>query len=191
MSRINDILGQLDTVKVEKFQFSDDNSEFYESFLQFCTNLKKLCIYRGGRKNFGIGIGNSWLRRKYPTLKHVELTSSVSYSNLTKTNYKLITFFEQNTNVSVFAISQDILLVNRNILQNIKHKLDILSIRFTMSEERFNSFTDLLIELYDFGLFKQLHVYLFESLHYFAQVNIVNHLNKLKGLTENRFIRFN
>lgn len=45
ISRIKEILGQLETVKLSHASFSDRNAEFYESFLQFCTRMKNLSIH--------------------------------------------------------------------------------------------------------------------------------------------------
>lgn len=83
---------QLETVKLAYTKFLDKNKEFHESFLQFCTSLKRLCI--SSKTTPIIGIDNSWLQRKYPKLENVELfTHENHYVN------EFQVFFEQNVNL--------------------------------------------------------------------------------------------
>lgn len=166
-----------------KRDFIDEKKEFYTSFLQYCTNIKNLCIYERKRptdifqpKNEHIiGIDNSWLTRKYPTLESLELVGGTEINELT-------TFFELNTNLKRFALTQEMLRPNGNIFINTKLKLDILSIM--CFAETFSELRNLLNALYEHGLYKELHLYFprFDDIN-LNQNNVIQ-LKSFKGLTK-------
>ncbi|XP_055303250.1 uncharacterized protein LOC129568935 [Sitodiplosis mosellana] len=175
ISRIKEILGQLETVKLINPRFTSPNQEFYVSFLQYCTNVKKLCIQ--SMKIPIVGRDNGWLLRQYPTLEHFELTY-YEYGN--RTVDELAEFFEQNTNIKTFATNTDIILKHKNIFKNTKAKWDVLSVQWN-SIFKFDWSLDILNELHERGLFRQLHVYFDES---YLDQGTVNGLTSFNGLTK-------
>lgn len=131
ISRLKDILGQLETVKIRESHFCGGNNEFYESFLQSCTDIKRLYIqdtWNDGNEAI-IGANNSWLLRQYPTLENVELIPLKC-----RAINELQTFFEQNPQIKSFAIDVDTILANRDTFKNTNAKWDILSVRLYTTE---------------------------------------------------------
>lgn len=185
VSYLKPVLGQLETVKLKVSQSQEKNKEFYVNFLQFCPNVKKLCIHGDGR-SFFVGADNSWLRRAYPTLEHLELT--VRHFSDEKIP-ELQTFFDQNSHIKSFATNAETILVNRNAFVNTKLKLDVLSIQFSEVRSRsfdnntFISIRNLLNELHEHGAFKQLHVY-FTFCKLFHHQQDINHMTAFNGLTK-------
>lgn len=174
ISRMKEILGRLETIRLDSPCFCiEKNQDFYESFLQFCTNLKKLYIlvamedkpthaYAGGTRL--IGVDNRWLLRRYPTLEHFELTVQFSAS----TNFEideLRTFFDQNTRIKTFATNVEIILANSDTFKSTTAKWDVLSILFE-HKEKFNSSRDLLNDLRERSLFKESHFYFHECFEF-------------------------
>lgn len=177
IERIKDILSQLETVKLKFPHFLDENQEFYDGFLQFCTNVNRLCIQ--GSSNTSIVSGdNTWLRQKYPTLEHFELIMNEAGPIV-----GLETFFEQNANVKTFATNIEVISANSDTLKNIKLKLDILSVDFCHANTLHSS-PDLLNDLYGSGLFNELHVYFFTLYNSTFNPESVDALISLKGLTK-------
>lgn len=129
--------------------------EFYETFLKHCPRLKMLSVcFRYNPTN--VGSDDSWLLRKYPTLRHLEITQCCCIERI-----YLQTFFGQNPNVQTFSIDSYTLFNNRNIFLALNVKLDkLLSIQFSPAdiENNFILFY-LLNKLYDRDFYKRLHVY--------------------------------
>ncbi|XP_055303254.1 uncharacterized protein LOC129568938 [Sitodiplosis mosellana] len=175
ISRIKEILGQVETVKLVNPRFTSPNQEFYVSFPQYCTNVKKLCIQ--SMKIPIVGRDNGWLLRQYPTLEHFEL-KNYEYGN--RTVDELAEFFEQNTNIKTFATNTDFILAHINILEDTKAKWDVLSIRSGCI--KFERLRDILNELHERGLFKELHIY-FNGTSIFNQA-MVHELISFNGLTK-------
>lgn len=178
ISNIKEILRQVETVKLSFIQFADKTKEFYTSFLQYCTNIKSLCIYGSifrPRNEPIIGIDNSWLQRKYPTLESFELVAEIEIIELT-------TFFELNTNLKRIALTQGMLRLIKNIFINTKLKLDVLSIM--CFAHIFSELRNLLNELYEHGLYKELHLYFPHFDYGFFNQNIFIQLKSFKGLTK-------
>lgn len=155
ISRIKEILGQVETVKLEYPQFRYENQEFYECFLQFCIKVKKLCVH--GALNLPgapiVGIDNSWLLLKYPTLEWLELTTLK-----TGPIDELRTCFDQNTGIKTFATNIELILANIETFHNTIAKWDVLSIHFEEAK-KLNSSWSLLNNLHERGLFRELHLH--------------------------------
>ena len=178
VSCMKEILGQLEVVKVQYITIDDDKMEFYESFLQYCTKMKKLCV-QGWNDTPIIGADNSWLHRKYPTLEHFELITDVGGRI-----DELKTFLEQNTNIHRFATSAEMILANREALKNSSVKFEVLSVEFEVIET-LNESADLLNELFERGFYKQFHAY-FKTIEYISTFDqeTANRLASLNGLTK-------
>lgn len=136
-----------------------NREEFYEFFLQHCSNVKSLSVqrlYKIQNSANIIGNDNDWMLRTYPTLKHFELIDVYEL----KQN-ELLTFFQQNPQVQTFSTDSYSFCANRNtFLSSAGIQLDQLAIEFT-SESIAAETIDLLNELYDRGFFKRLHVYVY------------------------------
>lgn len=169
ISRMKEILGQLETVQLFSPNISNKKLEFYDAFLQFCTNIKKLFICGPGR------IGYNWLLRQYPTLEHLELIGCGD-----RPIVELKTFFKQNANVRTFAMDYEMILTNSHILKNTNARLDILVLS-TYYQPDHGSFRDKINELYEQGLFKELHIYFYRI---YANRNYFDELATMKGLTK-------
>lgn len=131
--------------------------EFYTFFLQFCTNVSSLSIKRSYKvrdKTIIIGSSNEWMLRKYPTLKHLELTEIYELKH-----NELLIFFQQNPNVQTFATDSYSLWDNRySLLTSTDIKLNKLSIDF-INDKLVNEIIDVLVELHELQFFKHLHIY--------------------------------
>lgn len=138
LSHIKDILSQLKTVKLKFPYIRKRDNEFYANFLQLCTNMKRLCIQGGPI----IGADASWLRRKYPKLKHFEL-NTLGSGEISE----LPIFFKQNYNIKSFATSVEDILWNKHYFTNSSLNLDVLSIFYDRTE-LFNSSRNILNDLH-------------------------------------------
>lgn len=127
---------------------------FYQNFLKFCGNIKKLCIHSGHVRNAGgyhilIGTDNDWLTRKYPTLEHLDMQH-----DFTQKIVELKTFFKQNPNVRNFTTYSNFFLENLEFFRNIK--LDKLEIGVE-SKDR-TKICKHLITLHGHGVFHRLQL---------------------------------
>lgn len=120
---VKDILKDVEVLEMNECFI---NGEFYENYLKFCPNVKKLHVARSGYiqdKSIIIGTGNEWLLRKYPTLKHFELTDSYDLNG-----NELKTFFEINKNINSFSTDARTLWENRQLFSEINVSLDVFAI---------------------------------------------------------------
>lgn len=167
ISRMKEILGQLETVKLFSPNCSNKKLEFYDAFLRFCTNIKRLFISGPNR------IGYNWLLQKYPTLEHLELICCGD-----RPTVELKTFFEQNPNVRTFTMDTKMILTNSHILKNTNARWDVLALSFHFPPE-YGSFRDQINELYERGLFKEFHIYFYRFAHYNEELATMKGLTKL------------
>lgn len=182
ISCIKEILGQLETVKLTQCVIHKD-MEFYESFLQFCINIKKLCLFYPLQWNYThssvniFGANNSWLLRKYSKLEYFELR------NITTGRIaELQTFFEQNTTIKTFATNMKLIRSNSEIFKNINSTWNVLSVVFE-DPYAIDTSLDLLSNLYEREHFQHLHLHI--PKHIFFQQSIANQMTSLSliGLT--------
>lgn len=176
IARIKPILHRVEILKLKFSYFRDQRKEFYENFLQFCSNLKHLCI-KSIEDNI-VGIDDKWLLRKYPMLEHFELVS-----NHAKPIIELETFFNQNLNIKHFALNVELLLANLTTIKNIQHKFNVMSIFFGICENKFALARDALNDLYEMGRFMELHVYYRALCSPFDKSSVVQ-LMSYQGLTK-------
>lgn len=148
------ILSRLETVQLRQCTMHGD---FYEMFLKFCGNLKRIYI----QDDLGDILdenGNPWLHQNYPTLEFLQLKPRYSF----KIN-ELSAFFERNVNIRYFSTSLRCLWENRDKLLNCEAELDSLEIlildKYHRHMIRMHSAYSLLNQLFDRGFYKRLHLH--------------------------------
>lgn len=122
ISLIKPILGQLETLKLLFTKFLSKKQEFYASFLQHCTNIKRLHIVAESGVPI-IGVDNSWLQRKYPKLEHFEVITLKRHEIS-----ELKVFFELNAHLKSFTTNEQIILANQNAFIHTELELDALNV---------------------------------------------------------------
>lgn len=150
---MRDVLAKIENIDLDECFF---RYEFYNFFLKHCITMKSLSVRRSLKvrnKSIIIGDGNDWLQRKYPTLENIELTELYKLNG-----NELKTFFVLNPNVRTFSTDSPSLWENRETFLTCDVKLDKLAVEFT-SKDVAVSVVDLLVELFERGFFKRLHVY--------------------------------
>lgn len=150
---------------------------FFESFLKFCSNLKRLTIVLVSTNL--IHYQNDWLLRNYPLLEHFEL----QMLNAHKIE-AMETFLQLNPNIRTIAIYGRFLWMNRESFRIVGHKLNILATTYIenyLNSVELSVFCGLLNELHEQKLYKRLHLYFpgacFKQIH-------ANELALVKGLAK-------
>lgn len=170
------VLNQVETIEISSRQIQ---GEFHENFLQFCWNLKHLCIWNVDGNRL-IGSGNEWLFRHYPKLEHLELDDSdIGGAIYGQEVIELKTFFELNPNIRMFNTSVHFLWMNRNWLKGAEITLDLLNLYGDCDamDEHMDEFYVFLTELFKQGFYKRLN--LCESI---VHVNRISSLNGIEVL---------
>ncbi|XP_031620199.1 uncharacterized protein LOC116338807 isoform X1 [Contarinia nasturtii] len=178
IERIKPLLEKVQTLKLNFPHYFDKTKEFFDSFLQFCPNVKRLCI-QAIRSDTIVGSDNRWLLRKYPTLEHFEL----EIINRSEPIAELKTFFEQNLSIKHLALNVETILENSETIKNIQQKFDVLSIFFCHTNT-FELARDALNKLYGMGKFKELHVYFHVLYNSIFDKTAVDQLKSYNGLTK-------
>lgn len=145
---IEEALNNVEIVEFEECSFATD---FYDSFLKYCLNLKQL-VLKSFTECTHSGIKNKWLLQKYPHMKHLNWSFDESPPE------ELKTFFHRNPNVCSFAASKYPLEIT-NLIMKAGVRLDelCLDIGFGVDlnmKQIFQSIDD----LHKLGLFKKLHM---------------------------------
>lgn len=101
-----------------------------------------------------IGTSNDWLRKKYPKLEHFEL----KYESFQVQKIKeLPQFFYFNSNIHSFSTDAYCVLKNFDYLLEMKTKFDVFSITITIGGDYLRKCIQLINQLYENKLYKQLH----------------------------------
>lgn len=162
---VKEILSEIEVLEMNECFI---NGEFYENYLKFCSNVKSLSVARSGYiqdKSIVIGTGNDWLLRRYPTLKHFELTDTFELKN-----NELKTFFEQNPNIVTFSTDARTLWENRHSFIDIFVNLETMAINICQSKiidsnnqplSIKDSVYNILAELHRRGFYRRLHLYVY------------------------------
>lgn len=134
--------------------------EFYETFLQFCPNLKHMFLWNC-HLNRIMGKSNEWLLRSYPQLEHFELQDLNDYPcGYLQEITELKTFFELNPNIRTFSTIAYVLNENRNWLKSSNIQVDTLNLKCVLYLGRYaNGYWELINELYEQGFHKRLNIY--------------------------------
>lgn len=163
------ILGQVDSIELLECKIESD---FYETFLVVCPKLKRLCV----DGSTIIGTQYDWLLRKYPSLEHFQLLTSIGL----EVN-ELATFFRLNSGIKRFSTGANFFWVNQLSIKATNLKLNILAIKYDV-RVHLAPLCHLLNELYDMGFYKKLHFY-FDHPFGFNQ-EIVDQVKSVKSLVK-------
>lgn len=151
---LQQLLNRLEVLQIRQCTIDGD---FYDCFLKFCGNLKRIYI----QDDLGYILdetGNSWLLQAYPQLEHLQLIPRYSF----RIN-ELNSFFERNPNVQSFSSSSRCLWENRHELIKSNIKLDKLEIQILDNYHRhlinMQSICNLLNEFFKYGFYRRLHLY--------------------------------
>lgn len=159
---IQPILERAEVLQLTKCKFYDGN--FHESFLQFCTNLKQLCVH----DDIGhvISDGESWLEKRFGNINHLELKPRWPCKI-----GKLNEFLQQNRdNLRSFSTCSRFLWFNQHQLSESDVKLDELEItvnemdhiKISVEGVYMHSICEVLNGLYARGFYKRLRLSLIE-----------------------------
>lgn len=181
--------------KIEILEIRDIEIEvnFYENFLKFCNNLKRLSIRNLSIKEKRLHLKindncsnlvttNKWLHQKYPKLKHFELTGMEGQKFC-----DLLTFFKENPNICSFSTDTKFLSRFEHLITEADVKLEDLTIVREYNDDLVNdSIFYSLNHLYKRGLYKHLHwngAYLpFDGRPLQNQIDQISQLRSLKSL---------
>lgn len=192
---IRQILDQLEILQIRQCTL---DGNFYDCFLKFCRNLKRIYI----QDDLGYILDenrNPWLLREYPKLEHLQLIPRYSF----KIN-ELNRFFELNPRIQSFSTSSRCLWENRHELLKSNVKLDKLEIQILDNFHRhlinMQSSVRLLNEFFERGFYRRLYLYVKRvdkqcseqvitlralemlSIRQFSESHSLGHLSNLKEL---------
>ncbi|XP_055326436.1 uncharacterized protein LOC129580230, partial [Sitodiplosis mosellana] len=141
-SMIGCIKEKLNQIEVLHLRYLDMEIHLYEDFLQFCPNLKGLCVYYSHSKDND----DEWMNRKYPKLQHFRLQKRDDLIS-----HNLRHFFQQNDQLQSFGTNDRFLLTNSDTFINSNLKLDVLNIRYSVGN--LEHVCDLLNNLHEIGFY--------------------------------------
>lgn len=165
-----DILGVIDSCCIYLCDLDDD---FYELLLKHCTNLKRLHLIRSGRT-----LDTDWLCQTYPTLEYLRMTKV----NLSLKNDELKRFFDENPKVKYLHVDNGFLWVHQDSLKKTNIQLDCLVVELYFSTRTTDSYIELLKQLHERGVYKTLHLIIFDwdgSSQLLSQALFIDKLRKL------------
>lgn len=148
------------------------DGDFFENFLQFCSNLKYLKISTTLGNGPIIGNGNEWMLREYKKLEHFELIaddiSSDTENDVQQKKFhcpELMTFYTQNPNIRIFSTNSSLLSAIQPSLLKWNRKLDRLVVR--LDQTNWNLIhvdghgvecANILNALHEQGFYNRLHI---------------------------------
>lgn len=162
---IEKLLGRVEFVQLKNCSV-DDNADFYEIFLKFCSNLKQLYVqednFSRNRTRQYQSQYSTWLLQRYSHLEYLEFVPKFS-----STLKDISAFFDQNPNVRSFSTSLTSIWKMRNEFLNCNAELDQLEVKvvrgarnnFENQDEIMASVCVLLNQLYERQFFKRLNIY--------------------------------
>lgn len=151
---------------------------FFDGFLKYCPQLKRLKLRNFEYKTFRVSRGNDWMFHKYPTLEHLELTKC---ENMIKRS-ELEVLLELNPNIRSFEIDADMFWENKIVFLESVIKWDDLHIHFQDAKcTRTISIYCMLNTFYKRNHFKRLHLHYEEILNqpFIDQIDTVNAIDTL------------
>ncbi|XP_055296108.1 uncharacterized protein LOC129565347 isoform X1 [Sitodiplosis mosellana] len=152
------ILPQVERLKINTWQLSANEGNFYESILKWCSNLKYLSI---DLIHYAIiGEDNEWLKQQCPTIEHVAMDDNdVGGPGMAGVFPDLKTFFELNPNIQTFSTTFHLLRINGNVFLGSNVKVDQLNVYGDCFHEYgMNVICELLNQLHDQGFYQRLHM---------------------------------
>lgn len=166
---IKKILRQIDAIELLECKVDGD---FFESFLMFCPNLKRLCVDGSTM----ISAKFNWLHRNYPMLEHFQLLTVIGLEIP-----ELKIFFDLNPNIKKLTFGGKCFWINQESIRNSKLKLDVLAIKYD-KRVKLDSLCTLLNDLYNRGTYLRLNLYF--DLPFGFEQEIIDQLEKLNALVK-------
>ncbi|XP_031629056.1 uncharacterized protein LOC116344599 [Contarinia nasturtii] len=163
------ILGRVEAVELLECKIESD---FFETFLMFCSNLRRLCV----DGTTIIGTQYNWLLQHYPLLEHFQLLTAIGLEI-----EELATFFQLNPNIKRLSTGAKFFWFNQQTMTNTNLKLNTLAIKYD-KRVYLMSFCRLLNKLYDSGFYKKLHLYFDHPLGF--NQKIIEELKSVKALVK-------
>lgn len=151
------LLAQVESIEID---WPLKNCEFHD-FLKNCTRLKHLKLYCHYDEDM-IANENEWLRRKYPTVEHIEINDWY-YENQSN-SFELKSFFEQNPNVRSFSCTPNYLWKNQHWMLASDIKIERLDIKYIDSDysdyDGVGLVCNLLKDLHERGFYQRLSIHI-------------------------------
>lgn len=185
----------LQTIEILETRDVEIEVDFYEHFLKFCNNLKRLSVRNLKVDDLKLSLKsdnrcsdnrdlreNNWLHQKYTKLTHIELIGMDSLGFC-----DLLAFFKQNSKIRSFSTDTKFLSRFEHLITEADVNLDELTIFRDCKEDLVNhSISSQLNHLHKLGFFKRLIFqggYLpFEGRPLQNQIDQISQLKPLKSL---------
>lgn len=161
---VKDVLQNVEILELSDCYFGNN---IFEHFLEQCKNLKKLII------TINYDYNENWLHQKYPHLECVTIVPIVYYRREIN---ELAEFFHRNPNVRNFFTSSKFLFDNRLFIGQAKFD----DLKISIDDLDFDTFCNLINELYTKGVYKRFHVTFFECFK--IEQPFIDQLNSIKAL---------
>lgn len=184
-TQVGFIKGLLNVVENVDLRRCTIYGDFYERFLKFCTQLKRLSV---DEVTFVPNAAeNSLFEQVFPTLQGVEYAAM----KIEPETAVLKVFLEQNESIKHFGVDAASLWANRDSLLGANIKLNSLAIHTSFSDEMIpaDEFVKLLSTLHEKGFYKSLHlsmIYTDEEVDYQEWINKMADLNAFERLIANQ-----
>lgn len=144
-AKIEPIKAMLSNIEAITLTSSTVNGDFYEHFLKFVPNLKRLCITNKYKRK-RVCASSQWTLQKYPKLEYFECLNP---------GRRLKPFLKQNKTIRTLVIGASSLVTNRLWMMKSSVKLEDLFIKI---EEMPDSFYKTLRKLHKRGFYQRLHL---------------------------------
>lgn len=130
IDNVKQILAQIETINIDYMSYYEEN--FYDRFLKYCENLKKLTISGIDiDRNCGTEWDFNWLEHHYPRLEQIELKYFEASCPMARfTVPELDAFFQLNRNIRVFSTCWCIYSGDALYLLQVDGKFGIESIQY-------------------------------------------------------------
>lgn len=176
MKSIKKILSQIEVIKVHNVTIE---CKFYEEFLQFCPNLRRLSIQKCKLK-----VESEWMLKKYPTLEYFEL---IEFENIKFDDLK--TFFKANLHIKKISIDTKFITQCSELKEKLNVRLDELIIARGYGDVLIDDlFLYHLINLSNIGFYKRLHLQgAYFSIDGWILQNYIDKIAQLKTLESFQF----
>lgn len=155
---IKNVLNNVENIDLKQCTIYGD---FNEKFLKYCPKLKRLRLHdvffdpEDGGKYF--------FQQKFDSLQYIDFSTLQIYSK----NDELKKFFEQNTELKHFGVSNHFLWINQEMFIESNMKLESFAIYTAISDDVDEistvEFVNLLKTLYERGFFKSFHFKIIET----------------------------
>lgn len=172
-----EILPQIETVRILRCKCMSTEFDFYDDFLQYCKNLNKLIIIADDGNNDGIirPGENRWLQQIYPSLDTVYLSPLIAFKI---DDFGL--FLEKNPTIQKFATNSGMIWMNRDKLLQSKAKLKFLEF-CDYGHSMDDQMCKLLNQLYQQGFYERLEMNIKENIQ--ENIELTHSIEALDSIT--------